>query len=132
MYTIGAQLQQYSSPHPWSTWPLTANIRDPIRLAIVCDNPGQILQILRFFLAAQASTGLRVVRVKNKFAQKDEDVRKHFKGLDLILNVIFEEPASGLKIIGEIQLHDKRIHEVVSRIHKLYKIKRANNPAIIA
>jgi hypothetical protein len=126
------KLHEYCFPHPWSTPPLTANIRDPIRLAIACDNPSQILQLVRFFLSSQSSTGLKVVRVKNKFSQKDENARKDFKGLDLTLNVLFEEPASGLKIIGEIQLHDERIHEVLSRIHKLYKIKRAHNPATIA
>ncbi len=37
------KLLQYCFPHPWSKWPLTANIRDAIRLAITCDNPSQIL-----------------------------------------------------------------------------------------
>jgi hypothetical protein len=126
------KLLQYCFPHPGSKWPLTANIRDVNRLAIACDNPSQILQVVRLFLSSQASTGLKVVRIKNKFAQVDENVRNGFKGLDLTLNVLFEEPATGLKIIGEIQVHDKRIHAVKSRIHKLYKIKRAYHPASIA
>ena len=126
------KLLQYCFPHPWSKWPLTANIRDAIRLAIACDNPSQVLQIVRLFLSSQASTGLKVVRIKNKFLQEDEDVRKGLNGLDLTLNVLFEEPASGLKIICEIQVHDRRIHEVKTRIHKLYKIKRAHHPASIA
>jgi hypothetical protein len=126
------KLLQYCFPHPWSKWPLTANIRDAIRLAIACDSPSQVLQIVRLFLSSQASTGLKVVRIKNKFLQDDEDVRKGLNGLDLTLNVLFEEPASGLKIICEIQVHDRRIHEVKTRIHKLYKIKRARHPASIA
>ena len=126
------KLLQYCFPHPWGKWPLTANIRDAVRLAIACDNPSQVLQIVRLFLSSQASTGLKVVRIKNKFAQVDENVRNGFKGLDLTLNVLFEEPATGLKIIGEIQVHDKGIHAVKSRIHKLYKIKRAYHPASIA
>jgi hypothetical protein len=72
-----------------------------------------------------------VVRVKNKFLQSDEEVKSGLYGLDLSLNALFEEPGSGLKIIGEIQVHDKKIQEVKSRIHKLYKIKRARNPTMI-
>jgi hypothetical protein len=125
------KLKKYVFPHAWSTWPLAANIRDPIRLSIACDNPGHLLQIVRLFLSSQASTGLRVVRVKNKFLQSDEEVKSGLYGLDLSLNALFEEPGSGLKIIGEIQVHDKRIQEVKSRIHKLYKIKRARNPTMI-
>jgi hypothetical protein len=128
---IKEKLLKYCFPHPWSRWPLVANIRDAIRLAIACDNPSQILQIVRLFLSTQASTGLKVVRVKNKFSQGDENVRKGLNGLDITLNVLFKEPASGLQIIGEIQVHDKRTHEVKSRIHKLYKIKRAHHPASI-
>jgi hypothetical protein len=74
---------------------------------------------------------MRVVRVKNKFLQSDEDVKSGLNGLDLSLNALFEDPRSGLKIIGEIQLHDKKIQEVKSRIHKLYKIKRARTPTMI-
>jgi hypothetical protein len=123
---------KYSFPHPWSQWPLTANIRDPIRISIACDDPSHILQIVRFFLSSQESTGLRVVRVKNKFSQADADVSEGFNGLDVSLNVVFEEARSGLKIIGEIQLHDKQILQVKSRIHKLYKIKRSEDPSMIS
>jgi hypothetical protein len=123
---------KYSFPHPWSQWPLTANIRDPIRISIACDDPSDILQIVRFFLSSQESTGLRVVRVKNKFSQADADVSEGFNGLDVSLNVVFEEATSGLKIIGEIQLHDKQILQVKSRIHKLYKIKRSEDPSMIS
>jgi hypothetical protein len=123
---------KYSFPHAWSQWPLTANIRDPIRLTIACDGPSHILKIIHFFLSSQESTGLRVVRLKNKFSQADEDVREGFNGLDISLNVVFEEPTSGLKIIGEIQLHDKQILQVKSRIHKLYKIKRSEDPSMIS
>jgi hypothetical protein len=125
------KLKKYVFPHAWSTWPLAANIRDPIRLSIACDNPRHILQIVRLFLSPQASTSLKVVRVKNKFLQSDEEVKSGLNGLDLSLNALFEEPGSGLKIIGEIQVHDKKIQEVKSRIHKLYKIKRARNPTMI-
>jgi hypothetical protein len=125
------KLKKYVFPHAWSTWPLAANIRDPIRLSITCDNPRHILQIVRLFLSPQASTSLKVVRVKNKFLQSDEEVKSGLNGLDLSLNALFEEPGSGLKIIGEIQVHDKKIQEVKSRIHKLYKIKRARNPTMI-
>jgi hypothetical protein len=107
---------------------LSANIRDPIRLSIACDNPGHILQVARLLLSSPA---MRVVRVKNKFLQSDEDVKSGLNGLDLSLNALFEDPRSGLKIIGEIQLHDKKIQEVKSRIHKLYKIKRARTPTMI-
>jgi hypothetical protein len=122
------KLKKYCFPHAWSTWPLSANIRDPIRLSIACDNPGHILQVARLLLSSPA---MRVVRVKNKFLQSDEDVKSGLNGLDLSLNALFEDPRSGLKIIGEIQLHDKKIQEVKSRIHKLYKIKRARTPTMI-
>jgi hypothetical protein len=128
---MGEKVKKYCFPHACSAWPWAGNIRDPIRLSIACDNPGHILQIVRFFLSSQASTGLKVVRVKNKFLQSDEEVKSGLSGLDLSLNVLFQEPGSGLKIIGEIQVHDKKIQEVKSRIHKLYKIIRARNPSMI-
>ncbi len=37
--------------------------------------------------------------------------------------------AKGLSIIGEIQLHDARMHPMKVKMHRLYKVKRAGNLA---
>jgi hypothetical protein len=64
-------------------WPLCANILDPVRAAVVCSGPAEILEVLDWFLGrgekgAAGGEGLRllpVCRIKNKFAfSKDEIV----------------------------------------------------------
>jgi hypothetical protein len=71
------------------SWPLCANILDPVRASVVCDGPSQILQVFEWFTGwsrsrsaaagieedmknarelAAAALRLPVCRVKNKFA----------------------------------------------------------------
>ena len=40
-----AKLAEYAPPHPRGVWPLAANMLDPVRTSVVCDGPGQILQV---------------------------------------------------------------------------------------
>jgi hypothetical protein len=124
------KLQKYMPPNPRSKWPLSANILDPVRLAIVCDGAKHVLQVVRWFLMAQASTGLTVCRVKNKFLVPEREVPDGYR--DIALNIIFTEPQSGLKVIGEIQVHDRTLHEIKLKMHKLYKVKRASNPSSVS
>ena len=124
------KLQKYMPPHARSKWPLTANIMDPVRLAIVCDGAKHVLQVVHWFLMTQASTGLTVCRIKNKFLVPEREVPDGYR--DIALNVIFTEPQSGLKVIGEIQVHDRTLHELKLKMHKLYKVKRASNPSFVS
>jgi len=36
-----------------------------------------------------------------------------------------------LSIIGEIQIHDRRLHNLKLQMHKLYKVKRATKATLI-
>ena len=103
--------------------------------------------MLSWFEEEGAEIGLSVCRVKNKFSQS-ASVADGYR--DLSLSVIFFD-ASGLKIIGEVQIHDHAMHELKLQViccqnkgatqlwllmiaftgmqmHALYKIKRAADP----
>ena len=45
---------------------------------------------------------MRVVRVKNKFAFATDELNSGYR--DLMLSVLYEDSASDLRIIGEIQV----------------------------
>lgn len=65
---------------------------------------------------------------QNKFLLPESEVQDGYR--DVALNVLFSE--GDLKIIGEIQLHDRQLHELCKvTMHKLYRFKRANNPTNI-
>ena len=77
------------------SWPLCANILDPVRASVVCNGPAQILQVFEWFSGwsrsksaaagieegiknekerAAAALRLPVCRVKNKFAFNKEEL----------------------------------------------------------
>eukprot|EP00277_Geminigera_cryophila_P009701 CAMPEP_0179406640 /NCGR_PEP_ID=MMETSP0799-20121207/1011_1 /TAXON_ID=46947 /ORGANISM="Geminigera cryophila, Strain CCMP2564" /LENGTH=1271 /DNA_ID=CAMNT_0021177735 /DNA_START=198 /DNA_END=4013 /DNA_ORIENTATION=+ len=120
-----AKIGKYIAPHPACRWPLTANIMDPVRVTLVCSGPNHLLQTVRWFVASQAQSGLTVSRIKNKFLLPESEVQDGYR--DVTINVVFEDE-SGLKIIGEIQVQDRKLHDLKYCMHKLYKVKRANNP----
>ncbi len=45
---------------------------------------------------------------------------------DLMLSVLYTGD-QGLKIVGEIQLHDARMFALKVKVHRLYKVKRATS-----
>ena len=98
---------EYAPPHPQATWPLCANILDPVRLSIVVQGSCQIVQTMRWFTNYEVDTGLRICRVKNGFASKgDSDGYR-----DLKLCMLFSS-RDGLRIIGEIQIHDSMLFDL--------------------
>jgi hypothetical protein len=54
-----------------------------------------------------------VCRIKNKFSFAKEDIVGGYR--DLMIGVVFEDK-SGLKIIGEIQIHDKFLYDLKSKV----------------
>ena len=54
------------------------------------------------FASAIPESCLQVVRVKNKFAFAREELNGGYR--DLMLSVLYADPLSGLRIIGEIQV----------------------------
>jgi len=110
-----------------SVWPLSANILDPVRLSIVCSGPAQILQVAQWFIEAEPHYALQVCRVKNKFGVPEEALIGGYR--DLMLSVVFTG-ADGLRIIGEIQIQDRTLHELKLKMHKLYKIQRSKDANI--
>ena len=95
------KLAKYVLPHPMAIWPLSSNILDPVRASLVCDGPEHMLEVLSWFTGGEAETGLRVCRIKNKFAFADAEVSDGYR--DLKVCVLFQG-CLGLRIIGEIQV----------------------------
>ncbi|EKX31446.1 hypothetical protein GUITHDRAFT_122367 [Guillardia theta CCMP2712] len=109
------------------TWPLTRHILDPVRSSIVCEGPSQMLEVLGWVTGSSSMHPLMpLVRVKNKFAV--EEVEDGYR--DIQVCVVFSSSSSSLRIIGEIQIHDRKIHDqkVKMQMHKLYKIRRTDSP----
>ena len=128
-----------------SIWPLSANILDPVRASIVCSSPEHLLEVAKWFCpdgsqcasgsksspdsaVPSAGSSLLVLKVKNKFAYVQNNVRHdlkqvlmlwNFNGLeqvedgyrDIKLFVRFVQ-REGLGIIGEIQIHDKILYDL--------------------
>mmetsp|Transcript_4921 Transcript_4921/g.10911 ORF Transcript_4921/g.10911 Transcript_4921/m.10911 type:complete len:912 (+) Transcript_4921:5124-7859(+) len=112
-------------------WPRTACILDPVRASVVCQGATQILEVAEWILKGQpaaARSTFTVCRVKNKFALSNSELVGGYR--DLMLCCLLEAP-SGLKIIGEIQIHDKTLYELKLLMHKLYRIHRAHTPSSI-
>lgn len=110
--------------------PLTANILDPIRTTVVCDGPRQILAAVNWFLnnTDPRLPAMPIVRVKNKFSMEDASEYDGYR--DLMICVI-HTGKKGLRIIGEIQFHDAKLHALKVKMHKLYKVKRAEGANLI-
>jgi hypothetical protein len=114
-----------------SEWPRAACILDPVRASVVCEGAAQIVQVAHWFLGGQpADSGppFLVCRVKNKFALSNSELVGGYR--DLMLCCLLEGPG-GLKIIGEVQIHDKVLYELKLRMHKLYRIHRAQTASSI-
>ena len=84
-----------------AAWPRAACILDPVRGSIVCAGPARMLEVLAWFEERQAKTGLQLVRVKNKFGFRVEELVGGYR--DVMLSVVYRSP-SGLAIVGEIQV----------------------------
>jgi hypothetical protein len=82
-------------------WPLTGCILDPVRGSVVCAGPAEMIEVLGWFEGREQETGLKVVRVKNKFGFKKEDLVGSYR--DLMVCVLYRAE-NGLAIIGEIQV----------------------------
>jgi len=102
-------------------FPLSAQILDPVRASILCPSPRAIIKLAQWIIHNGESHGLPVVRVKNKFSGASEDYDGY---RDLMLSVRYQG-AGGLCILGEVQLHDTRMHKVKVKMHRLYQVKRA-------
>jgi hypothetical protein len=107
-----------------SQWPLSACILDPVRASVVCSGPSQILEVLSWFVESgrepteNFQKGLVVRRVKNKFSMAAEEVQGGYR--DIMVLMVYTEPRSKLRIIGEVQIQDKILYE-----YKL-KVRNAN------
>ncbi len=84
-----------------AAWPLTGCILDPVRASVVCAGPEEMMEVLRWFEGREEQTGLKVVRVKNKFGFKKEDLVGSYR--DLMVCVLYRA-TNNLAIIGEIQV----------------------------
>lgn len=82
------------------------------------------LQIAQWLINEGPSVGLPVVRVKNKFSVPPSHAGEYDGYRDIMLSVVFRSEG-GLKIIGEVQLHDQRMFDIKVKMHRLYKLKRA-------
>lgn len=122
------KLNEYAT-RPDACRPLTAHILDPIRVTICCEGPRDILTVLNWFLDNNsAQFSVPVIKIKNKFGMEDANDYDGYR--DLMVNVLYTG-YRGLRVIAEIQLHDRKLHQLKDKMHKLYKVKRAENAASI-
>ncbi len=77
------KLHKYAYPHPRSSWPLCANILDPVRISIVCHGASQVLEVVSWFVDQQDFNGLPVCRFKNRFAFPEEMVPDGYRDLQV-------------------------------------------------
>ncbi len=122
------KLSEYLLPGPKGTWPLAANILDPVRLSLVTNGPSHLLQVVQWFLETPGNAGLTVCRLKNMFALPRGLVPDGYR--DIKLFILFSGP-NDLKLIGEVQVHDREMYKLKQRMHYLYRIKRAHGPESI-
>ena len=99
------KLAEYAAPNPRSTWPLSANVLDPVRASVVTHGPQRICEVVRWCveagLVSSEEGSLQVCRVKNLFALERTEVPDGYRDVKLFL--LFTCP-SGLSIIGEVQV----------------------------
>ena len=88
-----------------AAWPLTGCILDPVRASVVCPGPAEMVEVLSWFEGREEQTGLKVVRVKNKFGFKKDELVGSYR--DLMVCVMYRA-VDGLAIIGEIQVTTPR------------------------
>jgi hypothetical protein len=86
-------------------WPLTGCILDPVRASVVCSGPAEMVEVLSWFVGREEQTGLKVVRIKNKFGFKKDELVGSYR--DLMVCVLYRA-VDGLAIIGEIQVTSPR------------------------
>jgi hypothetical protein len=107
---------------------LTANTLDPIRISLVTSGPSHVCQLVQWLLDHRyedVNCSLTVCRLKNSFALQRSSVPDGYR--DIKLFAIFTG-RNGLKIIGEIQMHERALYTLKRRMHHLYRIKRAHGP----
>ncbi len=103
-----------------SQWPLAAYILDPVRSSIVCSGPSQILEVLKWFLEAgcwesgSSREGLTVCKVKNKFSMPASELQGSYR--DIMVFVVYTAPGSGLRVIAEIQIQDRILHDYKKKV----------------
>jgi len=119
---ISQKLFKYADPHLHCVWPYSGYILDPVRLSVIVDGPKKILEVFKWFDDLDASSGISVCRVKNKFMPSESQDGYR----DLTICVLFTTTC-GMRIIGEIQVHDRKIHQLKLKMHKLYRILRAES-----
>ena len=69
---MGEKLAEYAADG--AHWPRSACILDPVRAAVVCKGPSEMLEVIEWFTENQTKTGLQVCRVKNKFSFSRQEV----------------------------------------------------------
>ena len=94
-------------------WPLSANILDPIRASIVCDGATAIMEVVGWFTKHGGEAGMRVCRIKNKFSFHQDELVGGYR--DLMICLVFTG-VSGLRIIGEIQVQDRTLHDLKQKV----------------
>mmetsp|Transcript_80093 Transcript_80093/g.214420 ORF Transcript_80093/g.214420 Transcript_80093/m.214420 type:complete len:111 (+) Transcript_80093:3214-3546(+) len=109
---------------------------DPVRAALVVPGgPARLSEVACWLAGPEArQLGLRVCRVKNGFALPEEAVQDGYR--DVKVFVVFDlhagnEDEKKMAIVGEIQVHDHALHQIKTRMHKLYRVKRAHAAYLI-
>ncbi len=68
------------------------------------------MQVMQWFMEEDSSmAGLRLCRLKNRFAVSKEDLVGGYR--DLMFCMVYDGP-HGLRIIGEVQIQDEKLYKL--------------------
>jgi len=96
---------------------------DPESVGVATDNTDAVPE------QQHAPSPLSVMFIKNRFTRPREQVPDGYRDVKLFAR--FTDSVSGLSIIGEIQIHDRQLHEIKLQMHKLYKVVRAHSADLV-
>ena len=120
------KLKDFAPPHPAAVWPLTANVLDPVRMCIICQDAADMLEVVSWLEEHQRQhPDLKICEIVNGFGK--EDAGAQWRGLKVL--VLFEDRGGGLggggRIIGEVQLQDRELFALNSRMCRLATMIRS-------
>ncbi|EKX41377.1 hypothetical protein GUITHDRAFT_112591 [Guillardia theta CCMP2712] len=142
------KLKDFGPPHPAAVWPLTANVLDPVRMCIICQDAADMLEVVSWLEEHQRQhSDLKICEIVNGFGKEEGGAR--WRGLKVL--VLFEDRGGGGggggeggggggvgcpgrgggggggggRIIGEVQLQDKELFALNSRMCRLATMIRS-------
>uniref|UniRef100_A0A7S0F320 Uncharacterized protein n=1 Tax=Hanusia phi TaxID=3032 RepID=A0A7S0F320_9CRYP len=117
------KLQDMAPPHHAAIWPLTANFLDPVRMCVICQDAADMLEVFSWLEEHEKlNEKMKICTIVNGFSR--EEGNSQWRGLKVFVRF---EDKGGSRIIGEIQLQDKRLFALNTKMCKLETLLRSSN-----